>query len=44
MGAYMISLQFSLILSKLSDKNKLLVQEFALLQFELNELKKKIEG
>lgn len=41
MGAYMILLQFSLILSKLSEKNKILTQEIALLQFELNEIKKR---
>ena len=35
-----ISLHFSVVISKLTDRNKELAQQYALLELELNELKK----
>jgi hypothetical protein len=39
----MISLHFSVVISKLTDRNKDLAQRYALLEGEVNELKKKQE-
>jgi len=38
-----ISLHFSVVISKLTDRNKELAQRHALLELEVNELKKKID-
>ncbi len=38
----LISLHFSVVVSKLTDRNKELAQRYALLELELNELKKRI--
>jgi len=38
-----ISLHFSVVISKLTDRNKELAQRYALLELEVNELKKKSE-
>ncbi len=37
-----ISLHFSVVISKLTDRNKELAQKFALLEMELSELKKQV--
>jgi hypothetical protein len=37
---FFISLHFSVVISKLTDQNKELAQRYALLELELNELKK----
>ena len=37
-----ISLHFSVVISKLTDQNKELAQRYALLELELNELKKRL--
>src|SRR4030042_1782887 len=37
-----ISLHFSVVISKLTDRNKELAQRYALLESEVNELKKKV--
>jgi hypothetical protein len=39
---FFISLHFSVVISKLTDQNKELAQRYALLEFELNELKKRL--
>jgi hypothetical protein len=38
-----ISLHFSVVISKLTDRNKELAQRHALLELEVNELKKKVQ-
>ena len=42
-GIVLILIQFSLIISKLSDRSITLAQEYALLQMEVQSLKKEIE-
>jgi len=39
----LISLHFSVVISRLADRNKELAQRFALLELELNELKRRSE-
>ena len=39
---FFISLHFSVVISKLTDQNKELAQRYALLELELNELKKRL--
>lgn len=39
-----ISLHFSVVISKLTDRNRELAQQFALLELEYQEIKKKIES
>jgi hypothetical protein len=38
-----ISLHFSVVISKLTDRNKELAQRYALLEWEVNELKNKVQ-
>jgi hypothetical protein len=40
-AVFMILVQFSIIISKLSEQNKRLIQEIGLLKMELNQLKEK---
>jgi tellurite resistance protein TehA-like permease len=40
----LISLHFSVVISRLTDRNKELAQRYGLLEMEYNELKKKIPG
>ncbi|MBU1008905.1 MAG: DUF2304 domain-containing protein [Bacteroidetes bacterium] len=42
MAVFLIMIEFSMIISKLSDRNKVLAQEIGLLHFELNKLKRKL--
>jgi hypothetical protein len=42
MATFLIMIEFSMIISKLADKNKNLAQEIALLHFELEKLHKKL--
>lgn len=39
---FLISLHFSVVISKLTDRNKELAQQYALLELELNDLKKEV--
>jgi len=41
MAVFLILIEFSIIISRLSDKNKVLAQEIALLRLEIRKLKKK---
>jgi hypothetical protein len=40
----LILMQFSILISKLSDKNKTLVQEMGMLKMEIDDLKKKLSS
>jgi len=42
MAVFLIMIEFSMIISKLSDRNKVLAQEIGLLHFELNKVKRKL--
>jgi hypothetical protein len=44
MAIFFILIQFSVIISRLSDKNKTLAQDLALLKFEIGKLKKEMLG
>lgn len=44
MAVFFILIQFSVIISQLSDKNKTLAQDLALLKFEFGKLKKEMLG
>ncbi|MBU2649746.1 MAG: DUF2304 domain-containing protein [Bacteroidetes bacterium] len=41
MAVFLILIEFSIIISRLSDKNKVLAQEIALLRLEIKKLRKK---
>lgn len=43
MAVFLILIEFSIIISKLSDKNKTLVQEIGILKQELEQLKNKLQ-
>ena len=40
----LITLQFSVVISRLSERNKILTQEVALLKLRLGELESKVHG
>jgi hypothetical protein len=42
-GIFIILVHFSIVISKLSEKNKLLAQELGLFKLEFDELKKKLQ-
>lgn len=44
MAIVMILIQYSIVISRLSEDNKNLVQELGMLKMELKELEKKVEG
>jgi len=42
-GVFLILVQFSTVISKLTEQNKKIIQDNALLQFEIDELKKEFD-
>jgi hypothetical protein len=44
MGLYLLSVHFSIVISRLSEKNKNLSQEIGLMNLKIKELKKLLEG
>lgn len=44
MAIFLILIEFSIIISKLADKNKSLAQEIGLLKFEMEKLKNREQG